>query len=105
LNNPLEGKKKTQISLSFTLSFEEDEEKKGTNRDGVVPVARSRISFTLSFVFDIERERTLRREERKKTNKISPHEGTGEKKKSLSVILRRRRRRRRRKERANNTHT
>jgi hypothetical protein len=81
LNNPLEGKKKTQISLSLTLSFEEDEEKKGTNRDGVVPVARLRISLTLSFVFEIER--TLRRDERKKTNKISPQRNKGKEEISL----------------------
>ena len=78
----LRGEKK-EISLSFTLSFEEDEEKKGTNRDGVVPVARSCISLTLSFVFDIERERTLRRGERKKTNKISPQRNKGKEEISL----------------------
>ena len=83
----LRGEKKRlkflSLSLSLTLSFEEDEEKKGTNRDGVVPVARSCISLTLSFVFDIERERTLRRGERKKTNKISPQRNKGKEEISL----------------------
>ena len=74
----LRGEKK-----EISLSFEEDEEKKGTNRDGVVPVARSCISLTLSFVFDIERERTLRRGERKKTNKISPQRNKGKEEISL----------------------
>ena len=74
---PREEKKRLKflsLSLSLTLSFEEDEEeKKSANRRGeVFPVAFARSSL-LSLDVDIEREqRTLRRDERKKTNKISP---------------------------------
>ena len=84
LNEPTERRKKTQISLSLTLSFEEDEEKKETNRrGGVLPVARLCTRLSLSRFRHRERENYVY-DERKKTNKISPQRNKGKEEISLS---------------------
>jgi hypothetical protein len=89
LNEPTERRKKTQISLSLTLSFEEDEEKKETRKrteEVASSPSRACAHVFLSLVFDIERERTMYMMRGKKRIKFPP-KGTREKKKSLSVIL------------------